>query len=86
MVDPAAFGVVDPAQAYVGRQGPLGRERLLFALPLDPGPALLQPPIVVRDNGPAFLADPQGALVGVAPVWVARMLTARITEDTRRLG
>lgn len=86
VVDPAAFGVVDPARDFVGRPGPLGRERVLSALPLDPGPALLSPPTVIRDPGAAFLADPDGALIGVAAVWVSRMLTARWTEDTRRLG
>ena len=86
VVDATAFGVVDPSSNIVGRPGPLGRERVLFALPLDPGPALLSPPTVVRDNGPAFLADPQGNLVGVAPTWVSRMLTARWVEDTRRLA
>lgn len=86
VVDPAAFGVVDPAQSFVGRPGPLGRERCLFALPLDPGPSLLCPPTVVHDPSSAYLADPDGTLIGVAAVWVGRMLTARSTEDTRRLG
>lgn len=85
MVDPAAFGVVDPATNFVGRPGPFGRERVMSALPLSPGPALLSPPTVVRDHGAAFLADPDGALIGEAAVWVDRMLTARWTEDTRRL-
>lgn len=85
-VDPAAFGVVDTTGGIVGRPGPFGRERVMSALPLDPGPALLSPPTVVRDPGSAYLADPDGALIGVAAVWVNRMLTARWTEDTRRLG
>lgn len=87
VVDQAAFALVDPATATkVGRPAPLGRERCLFALPLNPGPALLSASTIVRDPGPAQLADPSGALIGEAPVWVARMLTARWTEDTRRLG
>jgi hypothetical protein len=86
VVDPAAFGVVDPSPAFVGRPGPLGRERVMSALPLNPGPALLSPPYVVRDAGSSFLADPDGALIGEPAVWVNRMLTARWTEDTRRLG
>lgn len=85
VVDPAAFGVIDATGDFVGRPAPLGRERVLFALPLNPGPALLRPPTVLR-SGPAFLADPQGNLVGFAPVWVSRMLTARWVEDTRRLA
>jgi hypothetical protein len=86
VVDPAAYGVVDPTRTFVGLPGPFGRERVLFALPLEPGPALLSPPTVVHDAGSAFLADPDGALIGDPAVWVGRMLTARWTEDTRRLG
>jgi hypothetical protein len=82
VVDPAAFGVADP----IGLPAPLGRERVLSALPLDPGPALLSPPSVVRDPGAAYLADPDGAMIGTESVWVARMLTARFVEDTRRIG
>jgi hypothetical protein len=78
VVDPAAYGI------GVGRPGPFGRERVMSALPLDPGPCLLSPPTVVRDPGAAYLADPDGALIGEAAVWVGRMLTARWTEDTRR--
>jgi hypothetical protein len=86
VVDPAAFGVADPTPAIVGRPNPFGRERVLSALPLDPGPALLSPPSVVRDPGAAYLADPDGALIGEPAVWVSRMLTARFVEDTRRIG
>lgn len=86
VVDQAAFGVGDPARAHVGRPGPFGRERVLFALPLSPGPALLSPSTTVRDQGPAFLVDPQGAMIGEAPVWVSRMLVCPPVEDTRRLG
>lgn len=84
VVDPAAFGVVDPDSSFLGRPGPFGRQRIVPVLPLDPGPALLAPPVVVRDPGAAYLADPDGALIGVAAVWVNRMQTARWTEDTRR--
>jgi hypothetical protein len=85
VVDPADFGVVAPQDgSFVGRSGPFGRERVMSALPLDPGPALLSPPTVVRDPGAAYLADPDGNLIGEAAVWVGRMLTARWTEDTRR--
>ena len=84
VVAPAAFVAVDPTTgSIVGRPGPLGRERSLFALPLDPGPALLSPATVIRNA--AYIADPAGALIGVDSVWVSRMLTARWTEDTRRL-
>jgi hypothetical protein len=87
VLDPAAFGVFDPSSGtVVGRPGPFGRERVLSALPLNPGPTLLSPPAVVRDPGAAYLADPDGALIGEPAVWVNRMLTVRFTEDTRRLG
>ena len=87
MVDPAAYGVLDPTSAaIVGRPGPFGRERVMSALPLEPGPALVSPPTVVHDAGSTYLADPDGALIGDPAVWVSRMLTARWTEDTRRLG
>ena len=87
VVDPAAFGIVDPATGdSIGRPAPLGRERVLFALPLDPGPALVSPPTVVRDPGSAYLADPEGALIGTPAIWVSRMQTARWVEDTRRLA
>ena len=83
LLDPAAFGVLDPASAtLLGRPGPFGRERVVFALPTEP--TLLSPPEVFRDPGSAYLADPDGALVGLPAVWVNRMLTARWTEDTRR--
>jgi hypothetical protein len=86
VVDPAAFGVADPSGAIVGRDGPFGRERVMSALPLDPGPAVLSPPTVIHDAGSAYLADPDGSLIGEPAVRVSRMLTARWTEDTRRLG
>jgi hypothetical protein len=86
VVDPAAFGVFAPDSSLLGRPGPFGRERCLFALPLDPGPALVSPPTVVHDPGSAYLADPDGALIGTPATWVSRMLTARWTEDTRRLA
>ena len=84
VVDPAAFGVGIPPGNVVGRPGPFGRERVMSALPLDPGPTLLSPPTVVHDAGSAFLADADGNLIGDPAVWVQRMLTARWVEDTRR--
>ena len=85
VVDPAAFGVLDPPSGtLVGRPGPFGRERVMSALPLDPGPCLLSPPTVVHDAGSSYLADPDGNLIGDPALWVNRMLTGRWTEDTRR--
>jgi hypothetical protein len=85
VVDPAAFGVgIAPPPSIVGQPGPFGRERVMSALPLDPGPTLLSPPTVLHDPGSSYLADADGALIGDPAVWVERMLTARWTEDTRR--
>lgn len=86
VVDNATSRISDSAGASIGSPGPFGRERVVFALPLEPGPALLAPASVVRDPGPAYLADADPALVGYPAVWVSRMLAAAITEDTRRLG
>lgn len=86
VIDPAAFGVADPARSFVGRPKPLGRERLLYALALDPGPALLRPPTVVRDPSVAQIGDISNDLIGREAVWVSRMLTVAPTEDTRGLG
>lgn len=68
------------------RPGPLGRERIVSCLPLDPGPALLVPAVAIQDSSGVYLSDAEQALLGRAPVWVSRMLEARTVEDTRRLG
>jgi hypothetical protein len=86
IVDPAGRGVADPASVIVGRPQPLGRERLLYALPLDPGPALLRPATLLRDPGAAVVGDPSPVIVGVEAVWVSRMLIALPSEDTRGMG
>ena len=86
VVDPAARAVVDAGTTYVGRPAPFGRERVVFALPLDPGPALLQAPTFVHGPGPSSVADANEVIVGRPAVWVSRMLTARWVEDTRRLS
>jgi hypothetical protein len=86
VVDPAGDGVADPSRVFVGRPKPLGRERLLYALPLDPGPALLRPATLLRDPGAAVVGDPVPVIVGRAAVWVSRMLIALPGEDTRGLG
>lgn len=86
VVDDVRRSVADSEAFKLGRPGPLGRMRMLFALPLDPGPALLRPPTVVHDDRQAYLADADKNLVGFEAVWVSRMLEARWVEDTRRLG
>lgn len=86
LADSAGFGVADSSTNLIGRNNPLGRERVLMALPLDPGPQLLEPDELVRDSGAAYLADTSGAVIGGGPVRVSRMLSARLVGDTRRLG
>jgi len=69
----------------VGRDGPRGRDRMLFALPLNgTGPVEVVRGRTVTAVG-ARLADPDGDLVGDrAMLWIHRLLTAAATEDTRR--
>jgi hypothetical protein len=76
--------VVDPVPNFIGVPGPLGRHRIVSTLPM--APTLLKPPAVVKDQNGSYLADPSGALIGFPKVIVHRMLSARWTEDTRRLA
>lgn len=76
--------IADPVPQIVGVPGPFGRHRVVFALPM--GPVQLQPRVVLHDGNGAYLADPQGNLIGTDKVVVHRMLAARWTEDTRRLA
>lgn len=71
----------------VGIDGPLGRERVVSALPLNKtsGPVLLEAAQVLHDVGLCYLADPDGNLIGTPPIVVHRMLSARFVTDTRRL-
>ena len=78
----------DPGNTQVGFRGsPLGRERVVFALPTNgagSGPVQLTAGMTVQGDG-ARLADPSGAVVGVtSSVWVHRMVSAPPTQDTRR--
>jgi hypothetical protein len=88
VVDPRAYRIVDPSDlSTVGLHGPFGRERCQYAIPVNETPAQwLEPHKVVHDPGGAYLADPQGNLIGHNGVWVPRMMSARWTEDTRRLA
>ena len=63
----------------------LGRGFVVSALPLSDGPKQLLTPLAVHDEGFGYLADPAGNLVGFPGLWVHRILTATVTEDTRRL-
>jgi hypothetical protein len=83
--DQRSDAVQDPASVtQVGRQGPFGRARCLFALPL--AVTELSRGVLLRDQDGAMIADPAGNVIGVARVYVHRMLYARPTEDTRRFA
>jgi hypothetical protein len=76
----------------IGMPGPLGRERVVYALPFgthgnDRVPGFqIDPPNVVVAVRSDYPADPNDVMIGSPGLWIARMLTARWTEDTRRLG
>lgn len=77
--------VVDPLGNRLAFAGPLGRDRVLMALPLKEGPKLIQPARVLKDSA-TYVIDPDGNLIGESdPVWVQRLLPATVTLDTRRL-
>ena len=87
VVDDRARRVADPSGNYLGIDGPLGRERVVFALPINgTGPWLIAPPEAVHDADGFYLADPNGVLVGLDGLWIPRMIGARWTLDTRRLA
>lgn len=84
LVDERGRAVAAPGDgARVGRPGPLGRERLLFALPL--AWAELDRGVMLDVAGPLD-ADSAGAVTGKGRVYVPRMLHARWVADTRRLS
>jgi hypothetical protein len=85
LVDSRAFGIVDPQGNFIGEVGPFGRERVVSAMPMDPL-GVQFPAQAVVDNRGFYLADPDGNLIGEPALYVARMLTAGVTQDTRRLG
>ena len=87
LVDQRGNFIQDPATLTdVGMPGPFGRQRLVTVLPLQDGPRLLEPDEVVHDPDLAYLADPDGNLIGFPAVRVMRLLDARWVLDTRRLG
>jgi hypothetical protein len=85
LVDPRARRVGDNVDT-VGTPGPFGRERCVYALPLNG-----QPPMPIRANAMLiapnsnFVADATDVIVGAPGLWIPRLLTAGFTEDTRRL-
>ena len=76
----------------VGKPGPLGRERVIFALPFnthgnDSIPGFQYPaPQTTVDFHHNFVAEPDATIVGRAGTWIPRLLVALWTEDTRRLA
>lgn len=86
--EPHSPRVEDPGKTQVGVVGkPLGRERVVFALPTNgSGPVQLARLDSVQGGG-ALVADPSNNVIGINnAVWVHRMLWALPTADTRRLG
>lgn len=88
---PTPFALVDPQGNYIApppNNPPFGRSRMLAALPLADQSVnyWLKPNALVHDQQDCYLADPQGNLIGKPGVMVNRLLTARWTEDTRRIA
>jgi hypothetical protein len=77
--------VVDPASASIGQSGPLGRIRMVVALPTNgTGPVNIAVPLLLQ-NGLSYVADAVGNVIGSVPaVWVHRLLSAGTVTDTRR--
>ena len=89
VVDGQTRLVADPTANQIGLPGPLGRARIVSALPLNKaaGPVLLKTDGSIADTNALRLADAAGNLIGMPTgVWVHRWLAARWTEDTRRLA
>jgi len=79
-------GRLGPNGTQVGLAGTLTRNRVIAVLPLNGGPSLLDPALVLHDAGMSYLADPQGNLIGEHNATrVSRILPATVTLDTRRL-
>jgi hypothetical protein len=81
-----ALPVADPTDgSVVGRPGPFGRDRVVSALPLMGGPAVLSAAATLVDAHGRFVADPDGDLVGTAAIVIGRLLSAGVVSDTRGL-
>jgi len=79
-------GRIGPNGTQVGFAGPLGRDRVITALPLGGGPVQLAPARLLHDGDFGYVVDLSGNVIGEnAAVWVQRMLTATVAGDTRRL-
>jgi hypothetical protein len=73
------------AAASVGVPAPLGRRRVVQALPSGGGPRLLAPAELVCGPGAWYIGDVSGAVLGTPARRVARMVSAGAVPDTRRL-
>jgi hypothetical protein len=88
LVDNQGVRLIDPDNGRIGTPGPFGRERIVTALATNEsgtGPRQIAPAAVMHDNAGFYLADPNGNLLGVTALTIHRMLSARWTQDTRRL-
>lgn len=88
VVDGNSKSVLDPSINSVGAPRPLGRERLVWALPLNPGPAFLRnASLVAAPSGQmTAIGDSLTVALGGDVVLVSRMLIATPAEDTRSMG
>jgi hypothetical protein len=92
VTDTWGFWLLDPATGtVVGRDGPLGRGRIMSALRLgEPGNSQwhhLRTPTGIVDTWGFYLMDPATkTVVGKEGISVQRCLTARWTEDTGGFG
>ena len=88
-VDERAGRVVDqvtPNPNYVGVPALWGRFRIVTCLPTNgDGPVQVLPAVAFAD-ATAYLVDPDGNFVGSNSFFAHRLVAARWTEDTRRLG
>jgi hypothetical protein len=89
VVDNNGLRLVDPvSSSTVGAPRPLGRQRIVTAIPTnetETGPVQISAAQALHDNQLFYLADPDGNLIGQPAIWVHRLLSARWTQDTRRL-
>ena len=94
LTDTRARTVEDPATTNrVGQQNDgrnlaawFGRQRIVSALPMAEPPRWIRPHTVLHAQNQFYLADTDGTLVGMQGLWCNRILSARYTEDTRRIG
>jgi hypothetical protein len=86
IVDSTGHAVADPQTNIVAQPQPIGRQRLVWALPLNPGPRLVSAGSAVAAPSGAVLSSPAAEVVGAGWVIISRLLIAVPTEDTRSLG